>query len=87
MDKFESQFEDVDVHSQYMEAKVASSTAVSTPADDVSALLRQMADQQHLAFKDGLQATPAVGINTSAQANVASGESLDDRLAKLRSMS
>ena len=79
MDKFEMQFEDVDVHSTYMEDKVASATAISTPADEVTNLLRQMADTQHLALKEDLYAPPAA---SPAQKQASA---LDERLARLRS--
>lgn len=58
MDKFESQFSDLDVQTSYMEDAMSSTTAVSTPQDQIDQLLRQTAEeanielQQDLASKD-----------------------------------
>lgn len=45
MDKFETQFTDLDVQTSYMEDAVSSTTAVSTPQDQVDLLMQQMADE------------------------------------------
>lgn len=63
MDKFESQFADLDVQTGYMEEAMSSTTAVSTPQDQIDQLLKQTAEeanielQQDLASKD-LDAVP-----------------------------
>ena len=38
MDKFEQQFEDVDVQTQYMDESMSETTVLSTPATEVRAL-------------------------------------------------
>ncbi|KAH7105345.1 vacuolar assembly protein DID2 [Auriculariales sp. MPI-PUGE-AT-0066] len=59
MDKFESQFSDLDVQTAYMEDAVSNTTATSTPQDQVDTLMQQVADEnkielQHdLAMPDG----------------------------------
>lgn len=58
MDKFETQFTDLDVQTSYMEDAMSSTTAVSTPQDQIEQLMRQTAEEaniemQHdLSFKD-----------------------------------
>ena len=85
MDKFERQFEDVDVQTQYLEGTVSAVTAVSTPSDEVSRLLRQVADVHQLTLNEGMTSTPNDALFTSI-AGRQHQDSLDERLAKLRSM-
>lgn len=52
MDKFEQQFEDVDVATQYYENATSSATAVGTPQEDVDRLMGQIADEAGLEMKN-----------------------------------
>ena len=45
MDRFESQFEDLDVATGYYENATTSATAVGTPQEDVDRLMNQVADE------------------------------------------
>lgn len=45
MDKFESQFEDLDVQSSYMENTMSQTTTTAVPQGDVDNLLQQVADE------------------------------------------
>ena len=45
MDKFESQFADLDVQTSYIEDTMQSTTAVSTPQDQIDELMRQTAEE------------------------------------------
>lgn len=45
MDKFESQFEDLDVQSSYMENTMSQTTTTNVPQNDVDSLLQQVADE------------------------------------------
>lgn len=45
MDKFESQFEDLDVQSSYMENTMSQTVTTSIPQGDVDKLLQQVADE------------------------------------------
>src|SRR6186713_2679114 len=45
MDRFETQFEDLDVATGYYENATSSATAVATPQDDVDRLMNQVADE------------------------------------------
>lgn len=45
MDKFEKQFEDLDVQSSYMENTMSSTVTASIPQNDVDSLMQQVADE------------------------------------------
>jgi len=45
MDKFESQFADLDVQTSYMEDTMQSTTAVNTPQDQIDELMKQAAEE------------------------------------------
>jgi charged multivesicular body protein 1 len=48
MDKFESQFEDLDVQTEYMEGAMAGTTTMTTPQTEVDTLMQQVADEHGL---------------------------------------
>jgi charged multivesicular body protein 1 len=48
MDKFETQFEDLDVQTGYLEGTLSSDTAISAPTDQVELLMQQVADEAGL---------------------------------------
>lgn len=48
MDKFETQFEDLDVQSSYMENAMGSTTVTATPQDEVDLLMQKVADEAGL---------------------------------------
>jgi len=54
MDKFESQFSDLDVQTSYMEDAMSSTTAVSTPQDQIDSLLRQTAEEANIELQHDL---------------------------------
>ncbi|KIY49414.1 hypothetical protein FISHEDRAFT_72740 [Fistulina hepatica ATCC 64428] len=56
MDKFESQFADMDVQTSYMEDAMSSTTAVSTPQDQIDQLLRQTAEEANIELQHDLAA-------------------------------
>ena len=47
-DKFEAQFSDLDVQTSYMEDAMGSTTAVSTPQDQVDTLMHQMLEEANI---------------------------------------
>lgn len=83
MDKFESQFEDLDVATGYYETATSSATAVATPQDDVDRLMHQVADEAGLELQQELkspeQAAPDKVISEEARE-----EGLGERLRALR---
>ncbi|KAJ3113363.1 Charged multivesicular body protein 1a [Phlyctochytrium bullatum] len=81
MDKFESQFEDLDVQTGYMESSMSQTTAVTTPADQVDELIQKVADENGLE----LQMEMPGAIKGSLGATVEKEhDDLSERLAKLR---
>lgn len=51
MDRFEQQFEDLDIGIKGMESQMQSSMAVSTPENEVETLMGQVADEHGLEFE------------------------------------
>lgn len=54
MDKFESQFEDLDVQTEYMEGAMAGTTTMTTPQGEVETLMQQVADEHGLELNQQL---------------------------------
>ena len=89
MDKFESQFSDLDVQTSYMEDAMGSTTAVSTPQDQVDALMRQTAEEANIELQHDLATNQVPDIiaapeRTSAVVVAEEDGSLADRLRSLR---
>ena len=86
MDKFEKQFEDLDVKSAYMDDAMNATTATSTPVDQVDQLISSVADQNNLELGDAfVQAGPVkqkIPGNVDSNAT-AETDDLEARLAKL----
>ncbi|XP_059613462.1 charged multivesicular body protein 1b [Phlebotomus argentipes] len=84
MDKFEQQFEDLDVQSSYMENTMSQTTTTSVPQGDVDSLMQQVADEAGLELNMELPTGPqASTIGTSTQVSQEQDE-LTQRLARLR---
>ncbi|KAL8694661.1 MAG: hypothetical protein Q9218_000756 [Villophora microphyllina] len=85
MDRFESQFEDLDVATSYYETATSSATAVGTPQDDVDRLIGQVADEAGVELQAEMKA-PEKGVKASAVGNVEEEreEELGERLRALR---
>jgi len=86
MDKFEQQFEDLDLNSQYMEQAMDASTANTMPQSDVDGLIQQIADENNLEFQSELD---QVGIGKSkpeAKQEVKEEDDLAERLARLKDL-
>ncbi|TPX38605.1 hypothetical protein SeMB42_g06637 [Synchytrium endobioticum] len=82
MDKFEKQFEDLDVQTAYMESSIGQTTAQTTPQDQVDDLIQQVADENGLELQ---MAMPGAAKNTLGTATVEKEhDELSERLAKLR---
>ncbi|XP_072940898.1 charged multivesicular body protein 1b [Epargyreus clarus] len=83
MDKFESQFEDLDVQSSYMENTMSQTTTTSVPQGDVDKLLQQVADEAGLELNMELPSgVPSTSIGTATVS--AEQDELTQRLARLR---
>lgn len=83
MDKFETQFEDLDVATGYYENATSSATAVATPQDDVDRLIHLVADEAGVELQAEMK-TPEKGIMTKNVTEEQREEGLGERLRALR---
>jgi charged multivesicular body protein 1 len=89
MDKFEQQFEDLDVKTGYMESSMNATTVTSTPTEQVDELIGKVADQHNLQLGDAFtEAGPLKGKTPVVTAVAATPKPVEDdleaRLANLR---
>lgn len=91
MDKFESQFSDLDVQTSYMEATMSDTTAVNAPQDQVDVLINQVADEAGLEVRHGLgeaqvpqQVPKETEVESAGKVAVEEDGKLADRLRALR---
>lgn len=87
MDKFETQFEDLDVQTSYMEGTIGNTTAQTTPQDQVDLLMQQVADQNGIELNQQLGEAGLEGKVAELQAPQAAEkgkdkEKEDDALAE-----
>lgn len=89
MDKFEQQFEDLDVKTQYMEGAMNATTATSTPAEQVDELVQRVADANDLELGDAFREAGPIGKKvpplTAPKKEEGVTDDLEARLANLRS--
>ncbi|WWC57632.1 uncharacterized protein I303_100164 [Kwoniella dejecticola CBS 10117] len=92
MDKFESQFSDLDVQTSYMESTMSDTTALTTPQDQVDNLMQQVADEAGLEIQHGLgeasvpnkEPAPTQAQSESSLGNKEEDGKLAERLRALR---
>ena len=84
MDKFESQFEDLDVHTSVMENAMGTATTTSAPASQVDDLIKQVAEENGLEVAAALPATTTGTIGETVAASATTDDPLSRRLAALR---
>jgi charged multivesicular body protein 1 len=85
MDQFESQFEDLDVQTGYMEGAMAGTTTMSTPQDQVDSLMHQVADEHGLELNNALnELEPSKVLNEPKQKERDEDQLLTERLRALR---
>lgn len=82
MDKFEHQFETLDVQTQQMEDTMSSTTTLTTPQNQVDMLLQEMADEAGLDLNMELPQGQTGSVGTSVAS--AEQDELSQRLARLR---
>lgn len=83
MDRFETQFEDLDVATGYYENATSSATATATPQEDVDRLMNQVADEAGVELSQEMAgATPASNIQQPAEEE--REDKLGERLRALR---
>lgn len=86
MDKFERQFEDLDVKAAYMDQAMNSTTANATPVDQVDELVKMVADENNLELGEAFSDMGPVGKIKAPEERqaVALEDDLESRLANLR---
>uniref|UniRef100_A0A671WZK9 Charged multivesicular body protein 1B n=1 Tax=Sparus aurata TaxID=8175 RepID=A0A671WZK9_SPAAU len=82
MDKFEHQFETLDVQTAHMEDTMSSTTTLTTPQNQVESLMHEMADEAGLDLNMELPQGQTGSVGTSVAS--AEQDELSQRLAKLR---
>merc|ERR1712018_44159 len=85
MDKFESQFEDLDVRAAVMEDAMGSATTTTTPENQVEALMKQVAEENGLEITEQLASVPSATIGEATATTATADDALGKRLAALRS--
>merc|ERR1712141_888705 len=86
MDKFEQQFEDLDLNSQYMENAMDSSTAATMPESQGDNLMSQIADENGLEFQSEIEQI-GVGKGKLESADKDKGKDKDNELeARLKKL-
>ena len=92
MEKFEKNFDDLDVRAAYMEGAIGDTTAQSTPQSEVDDLICQVNEEEGLNMASQLQDAGIVPTTVEAAAapaqaapEAAAGNDLEARLAQLRS--
>lgn len=87
MDKFESQFEDMDVQTGYLEGTLSSDTAVAAPSDQVDLLMSQVADEAGLEIQHELQGKSTERVpELEAPKNTVTEEQEDALAQRLRAL-
>jgi charged multivesicular body protein 1 len=84
MDRFEKDFEDLDVQAATMEGSMSSSTTLTVPQGQVDALIQEAADKAGLEIGMEMPSAETASIGTKAPASVAENDELSRRLAALR---
>jgi len=83
MDKFEKEFEDLDVHTSVMESSMNTATTTTAPMDQIDALIKQVADENGLDVAAQMPSAVASGIGEESRLKLEEDQ-LSTRLAALR---
>jgi charged multivesicular body protein 1 len=85
MDKFESQFADLDVQTSYMEDAMGSTDAVSTPQDQIDLLIEQTAVENKIELSQELNGPlPDIKAKEKEVPVAIDDDNLAERLRALR---
>jgi charged multivesicular body protein 1 len=84
MDRFEKDFEDLDVQTSVMEGAKNQTTATNVPTDAVENLMKQAADEAGLELNMDLPSAADNTIGTTVQSSTTEQDELSQRLARLR---
>lgn len=81
MEKFETQFEDLDATTNYYEAATNNATALTTPQEEVDALMGKVADEAGLELRQNLKEPK---VEETVKVDEAKEDKLAERLRALR---
>ncbi|XP_013979785.2 charged multivesicular body protein 1a [Salmo salar] len=81
MDKFETQVQNLDVHTSVMEDSMSSATTLTTPQDQVDDLILQIAEESGLEVMDQLSQVPA-GATSLGESSSRSQHEKEDQLSR-----
>jgi len=84
MDRFEREFENLDVQSQVMEGTMNNTATLSAPENEVNALMHEAADEAGLELNMELPSAQAGSVAGSSSQVSTEQDELTQRLAKLR---
>ena len=84
MDRFEKDFEDLDVQTSVMEGAMSQTTATNVPTDAVETLMKQSADEVGIELNMDLPSAADNTIGTTVQSSTTEQDELSQRLARLR---
>ncbi|XP_022254775.1 charged multivesicular body protein 1a-like [Limulus polyphemus] len=84
MEKFENQFEDLDVRTSVLEDVMGSAITTATPQEQVGVLIQQVAEENGLEILDQLQEAKFVPSSSVAERTLVEEDNLTRRLAALR---
>jgi len=84
MDRFEKDFEDLDVQTSVMEGAMSQTTATNIPQDSVENLMKQAADEAGLELNMDLPSAANNTIGTTVASSTTEQDELSQRLARLR---
>ena len=90
MEKFERQFEDLDVQTEFVDQAMSNTTAHTTPPEQVARLMQEIADEHDLEFSAALPEAGKAAAEAEAEAAAADEEKADElesRMAALRQRS
>ncbi|XP_022256797.1 charged multivesicular body protein 1a-like [Limulus polyphemus] len=79
MDKFENQFEDLDVRTSVLEDAMGSATSTSTPQEQVDNLIQQVAEENGLEILDQLQGAKSVPSSSVSERTPVEEDNLTKR--------
>lgn len=84
MDQFERQFENLDVQTEFVEQAMSNTTAATTPAEEVSKLMQEVADEHGLEFAAALPEANKEALPEPPAPVKEKEDDLSSRLAALR---
>ncbi|GAB1606505.1 charged multivesicular body protein 1b-2-like [Argonauta hians] len=88
MDRFEKEFENLDVQSQVMEGTMSSTSTLTAPQTEVDSLMMQVADEAGLELNMNLPSArdTALSSATASSNSTQEQDELSQRLARLRQL-